>query len=149
MESECRALAKTYRYDVHVSARGGTRIDQWVRWLPEELLLHKPTILLVSLGTNDMSYYGGVRQHPELVDRIVQQAEQAHARLIWIGPPSFTPGRLQYDAEIRSILSQRITLLFDSAALPIEHAPDGVHSTPQGYRLWMDAVWAWPKSGLL
>lgn len=141
MADEFRNLSTHDGMDGRVEAKVGSRIDQWVRWLPAHLAHHRPSVVFVCLGTNDMNNQDGVRRNPELVNIIVEEARRVRAKVVWIGPPDMPPGRLPYEKDVRDILRERAPNFYDSRGLTLTRSPDGIHMTPQAYRVWMDHVW--------
>ena len=141
MSDEFRVLARHSGMDGRVEAKTGSRIDQWVRWLPAQLAHHRPSLVIVCLGTNDMMLADGTRRNPDLVTILTREVEQIHAKIMWVGPPKFPNGRLPYEQDIRAILQQKAPNLYDSRALDLPGGGDGVHLSPQGYKQWIDAIW--------
>jgi lysophospholipase L1-like esterase len=142
----------------------GSRIDQWAKseWLETYLDDFQPTIVLVSLGTNDAYIEGDVwDKQKERFDALIAKLKTfpnrfsndeaggdyyaAGAEIIWIGPPTLPAiysGRAP-DLAFVNQLRQAAPNYFDSAELSIPRGPDGLHPTAAGYAGWAGAVWSW------
>jgi lysophospholipase L1-like esterase len=120
----------------------GSRIDQWARsdWLESELESFRPTIVLVSLGTNDEALGRGAaeRQAP-FVDELLEKLRASGAEVVWIGPPT-----LPFEEHgVSELIESRVPFYFRSAELDIPRSPDGLHPNAAGYAGWSGAVWRW------
>lgn len=129
---------------VALTGRGevGTRIDQWSSdsWLIAELESFQPTLVLVSLGTNDEAIGPGAveREAPHLA-RLLALIEESGAELVWIGPPALPfPS-----AGIATMIEAAVPYYFDSERYDIPRAPDHLHPTAAGYAGWAGAIWRW------
>jgi lysophospholipase L1-like esterase len=120
----------------------GTRIDQWddSAWLDQTLASFQPTLILVSLGTNDEATAAGAvdRQAPHL-DALLQKLEATGAQLVWIGPPELPFPRQGVSDMIRA----NVPHFFESEHLEIPRGPDNLHPTAAGYAGWAGAIWQW------
>lgn len=138
------ALAKDQRVAFDTVAQVGTRIDQWASdpRLDQELATFKPTLILVSLGTNDAYMQGDAvgRQGPYLT-RLLSKLQATGAEIVWIGPPTLpvAPNGI-VDMLKASIPSSHY---FPSEALTLPRGPDNLHPTVAGYAGWVGAIWQW------
>lgn len=159
LSTPLKALATDQRIGFNAVAQVGTRIDQWGgKGTPQSAQLDaaldatQPTLVLVSLGTNDEYITMGnppERQAPylkaliEKIERYVHKGDYGlGAELIWIGPPTLPKKGTN---GIRALLAATIpqARFFDSQRLSIPRAPDNLHSTPKGYAGWAGALWQW------
>lgn len=125
-------------------AKESTRIDQWAgsQKLGEKLDAFKPTLVLVSLGTNDEYMPGDAvsRQRPYF-DKLWQRMHSV-ADVVWIGPPTLPkPSSNGVVAMLRSAVPK--DRYFASDTLSIPRGPDNLHPTAKGYAGWSGAIWAW------
>lgn len=120
----------------------GTRIDQWddSPWLDETLASFEPTIILISLGTNDEATSAGAvdRQAPHL-DALLEKLHASGADIVWVGPPALPFPRQGVSDMIRA----NVPFYFDSEQLDIPRSPDGLHPNAAGYAGWAGAIWQW------
>lgn len=145
LTAEFKALAKARGWRAYADGRVGTRVDQWVRWLPKDLATYHPDVVYLSLGTNDATpETDRLYRHPEMVTKIALQVAGAHAKLVWIGPPTL-PKRLTRQDAVRTLIRDRVLPYYDSTLFEFERTPDHIHATPKGYRDWMDAIWSWSR----
>lgn len=153
MAPHFRALAKEQRVPFESLAKQGTRIDQWAasRKLAEKLEAFQPTLVLVSLGTNDeyLMGDGGKRQAPHLKALLEKFSRVPHkhdyglgAEVGWIGPPKLPKKKSNGVIPLlRSTIPE--THYFESQKLEIPRGPDKLHPTARGYAGWSGAVWQW------
>ena len=147
-------------------AVGGTMSNQWAwsgshvhaRSLDAALADFRPTLVLISLGTNDEAARGVVdhKGNPavppygpgfdvahERKDTIPKLASKlAGVRSVWIGPP--VTGRWEPDRAFRNLIAANWPgRYFDSEKITLAKQPDDLHPTGRGYRVWSDAIVAW------
>lgn len=146
-----RALAKDAGIPFESLAKEGTRIDQWAasQVLKQKLEAFRPTLVLVSLGTNDeyLSGDGGAKQ-AAATDTLLQLLRSPRADnygladVVWIGPPTLPkPASNGVVAMIQSKLDS--DHYFPSETLTIPRGPDKLHPTAKGYAGWSGAIWQW------
>jgi len=151
------ALAKDTGASFQALATVGTRIDQWADSdaLTKALDAVQPTLVLISLGTNDEYLQGDAvaRQRPYL-EKLLQKIEQySHKQdyglgpdaIVWIGPPTLpkpTVGIVAMVQEAAAGLRPRISY-FPTQTLTIPRGPDHIHPTARGYAGWAGALWQW------
>jgi lysophospholipase L1-like esterase len=148
-------------------SKPGTRIDQWAEsvTLDDTLRDFQPTLVLVSLGTND-AYQGAggwAREHAafealltklkQFSNKYANGEDPAHgpyfsagAEVIWIGPPRLPPKSLvgsPIDPAFLDELANAAPNYFHSEQLDIPKGPDGIHPTASGYAGWAGALWNW------
>jgi lysophospholipase L1-like esterase len=105
--------------------------------LREELMLYRPDVVFVALGSNEI-----FMSHPEVRAPLVRQmVDEIGARpAFWIGPPSWKP-----DKGLVHVIEENFQAghFYNSNSLVVPRAPDGKHPTAQGYKAWTDLVWDW------
>ena len=120
----------------------GTRLDEWASsdWLTSELESFQPTLILVSLGTNDEKLGPGAadRQAPYF-DALLEKLLATGADLVWIGPPELPFPR----AGVSDMIRQKVPYYFASETLDIPRGPDSLHPNAAGYAGWAGAIWRW------
>lgn len=126
----------------------GSTIQQWAKSdnLRRTLESFQPTLVLVSLGTNDA--YGFTAQQvmaPTMA--LVQLLRATGAEVVWIGAPllperaSGQPLSTATLAMIETKADDEGAYFFDSDPLQIPRGPDGLHPTVGGYAGWAGAIW--------
>jgi lysophospholipase L1-like esterase len=134
--------------------RVGTRIDQWAsttkddgKNLDSALASFKPTIVVVSLGTNDEAPRKGNKNYD--VWKKQQAAFKAlvakfgDARLFWLGPPenSFM------DPEFRKSLQRAVGPdAYFTPPADLKKGKDNLHPVPSAYKQWASAAMDWLKN---
>lgn len=141
-----RAIAKEEGIPFEALYRVGSRADEWAAdpALAAAVEAFAPTLVIVSLGTND-AYFGDVaeRQGPA-IDEIVGLAEGAGAEVVWVSPLELGPYRgVEPDYETRTVIEEHAPHVFASDELDIDLGPDGLHATAAGYGAWAGALWSW------
>jgi lysophospholipase L1-like esterase len=129
-----------------VEARGGTLVhDGWTSattstWskgdrLDNLLFVHKPDIVIIALGANEVFL-----PSPEAVAPRVRAivAKLAPRTCVWVSPPL-------WKGETGIVGVERANSapcgFYDSGSVKVERAKDGIHPTPKGGADWADAVW--------
>lgn len=120
-----------------------------VRWFLDEgrldriLEVHRPTMLVVELGANDVVRDPSGRDYEEVLGEFVRKAKDAGAAIVWVGPPHAT--NAEVDARHRAVTTVQAFYLGEKGvpwidARPLtsdlRHAPDGVHFTRASYAEW-------------
>lgn len=157
------ALAKDKGLAFMGLATVGTRIDQWAQSQPlkDALESFKPTIVLISLGTNDAYMLPppdvGQRQAPYL-DELLRVIASGFTRsedygmgpraIVWIAPPTLPQaavslGPVRALIEAQATLLNRRVALFPSERLTLARGPDGIHPVVSAYAAWAGALWQW------
>lgn len=144
MKSEFERLALANGYVPFVHAVVGTNTHMWVGWFKKVVEDDRPDLVFVSLGTNDTGFpEATIRDRRGDYSEIVKVGSDAGARVLWIGLPKLTNKKLCPHADlVKELIANSVTDYFESDKLNFPQ-PDGIHTSPQGYILWMDAVWEW------
>jgi lysophospholipase L1-like esterase len=124
----------------------GSRLDQWAQdnwldgWLDQQLANFHPTLILVSLGTNDEATAPGAvdRQAPHLA-ALLDKLAATGADVVWIGPPTLPFPR----QGVADLIRENVPYYFESEQLDIPRGPDDLHPTAAGYAGWAGALWQW------
>ena len=123
----------------------GSSIVQWSPsgphngWLKNTLKTYAPTIVLISLGTND-EYGGCTDGRRKWIESLVVQIEEAGAHAVWIGMPKLPRDET---CGIRTTAKDAAPAYFDTETLDIPRGPDRLHPTAAGYAGWSGAIWRW------
>ena len=128
-------LAQEAGYPFQADGRTGTRIQDWATqaWLVQDLKA-QPTLVLVSLGTNDMRMPDPSVEKPALL-ALVQKLKSF--QVVLIAPPTMPFP----DKGVRKMLTDTGLPLFHSETLQIPRASDGIHPTALGYAGWAGVLW--------
>lgn len=124
----------------------GSRLDQWAKdnwldgWLDQQLADFHPTLILVSLGTNDEDLGAGAatRQAPYL-EKLLDKLAASGADVVWIGPPTLPFPR----QGVADMIRKDVPYYFESEWLDIPRGPDDLHPTAAGYAGWAGSIWQW------
>lgn len=143
-----RSLAKSDGYQPVVHAAVGTTTAYWVSRIEKLLAVHKPSLVVVSLGTNDSTANPDwIARNNAIWAHMTNLITNSGAQVVWIGPPPLHSKRINpvVADEVRKyiMLSVPDYRYFDSVTFDVHRTSDGVHYTPMGYRLWMTSVWQW------
>lgn len=156
-----RALAREAGYEMQTLGKVGSVTNLWAGESAEGAQLtallrsFKPTVVLVSLGTNDEwipKYTPGANvltlQRP-YVDRLVAKIRAAGARVLWIGPPQHNfRADEAFRAYIQRVVGKDAYFRSERYSIPRNPPPDNVpHPTVKGYAAWAGAIWRWLESG--
>lgn len=143
-----QALAREQKITFGSLAESGTRIDQWLARpdLDARLASFKPTLILVSLGTNDayLPQRGAVQRQVPRLAALLAKLEAGGAEVVWIGPPSL-PKPPPQPGMVPMLKAGVPTAQYfpTDTALTLPRGPDGLHPTTKGYAGWAGAIWQW------
>ncbi len=130
-----------------VESRGATLVhDSWVSssttsWskgdrLDNLLVVHRPDVVIVALGANEVFLPAPEAVAPR-VRTIVHKL--APRPCVWVSPPL-------WKGETGIVSVERTNAapcsFYDSGAVKVERAKDGIHPTPKGGSDWAEAVFA-------
>jgi len=140
-----KQLAKERNVAFEVLAKEGTRLDQWAtsQMLRTKLAEFQPTLVLVSLGTNDEYLTGKdvVPKQTAAFDTLLGALMTVHPEaVVWIGPPTLPKPKSN---GITAMLQAKTDHYFPSESLTIPRGPDQLHPTARGYAGWAGAIWQW------
>ena len=138
LTAELKKLAEASGYAFASSAQVGTRSDQWEARIAPILTAEKPSLVLVSLGTNDAAMGPAAPQQDVHIGNVAALLSSGPS-LVWIAPPSL-PARLN-DGPIRESINRHAANVIDSRSMTFYRAPDGIHASPSGYASWADQIW--------
>ena len=151
---------------------GGKNSRQWSdntfaegRSLEAALRDFRPTLVLISLGTNDETkrrYKGPAKWWtPENLAKnrvgprfsVAKEIQPSIERLarklsgvksVWLGPPASPPSQWPMERAFRDLLASTWSgRYFNTEAVTLPKEPDGIHFTGAGYRGWADAIMAY------
>ncbi|MFA4971580.1 MAG: SGNH/GDSL hydrolase family protein [bacterium] len=101
-----------------------------------QIAAFQPTIVLVSLGTNDTA---GNTQAPQLSANIAAMIDIIRATgaiVYWILPPT-----LPFADRFSALVRQTGVPVFESSRFAIPRGPDNLHPTGLGYASWAGVIW--------
>jgi acyl-CoA thioesterase-1 len=146
---ESRLRAEGYRYRVinagvsGDTTAGGLRRVDWA-------LRSRPDIVLLELGANDALRGLDLGQVRSNLDAMITRFQAAGARVLLLGmrlPPNYgTPYAGEFERLYRDLADRRKIPLMPFflegvAAVARLNQPDGIHPTPEGYRIVVDRLW--------
>ena len=140
MGHEFSRIARSLHYTVNVHAKVGSTTHQWIKWIDRDLMLYKPDVVFVSLGTNDAAAPNALTLWPDMYEVFAAKVRDSGATLVWIGPPEVTSSRVKKLTEVRHAIRSVASLYFGSEALRINQW-DGIHTDAAGYETWVRHVW--------
>jgi hypothetical protein len=119
-------------------ARSGTAAFQWTRayGLQGKLDTLKPTVVLISLGTNDTAGSLPMERHKKEIQKLISMIKSVGATPFWILPPKL-PWKQTYSQLVRD---EKIPV-FESESINIPMGPDKIHPTGAGYAGWAGMIW--------
>jgi len=140
MSREFKRIAKIAGYVPVTHAKVGSSTRQWLKWIKDDLRIHKPKLVVVSLGTNDAAGYRMIERDPEMHRKLVDLILEADAFVVWIGPPSIKETRVPKIEKVRKIIKEAAPIYYPSEDLDIR-LEDGIHTNAEGYSRWARSVW--------
>lgn len=131
-------IASTDKVAFTADGRVSTRVDQWVHTLPQVLAATNPTLVLVSLGTNDAVAPGKIAEFPSNAKAIVDMVHARGAKVVWLLPPKMP---FSTDVIRQGVEQAGPDLVWPSDRYAIERGPDQIHPTARGNAYWAALVW--------
>lgn len=136
-----KSLATATGCDTASITEVGTVMKQWLTEprlsaLQKALSSFTPTVVLVSLGTNDnkTSYTDDVLT-AQITD-LLALLRSGGAKVVWmLAPPMPFPDR------VGPLLAASGVSVVDTQAIIIPRGPDNIHPTARGYAAWAALVW--------
>ena len=110
-------------------ATGGSRTDQWARWIGKHLT-PAPDLVVISVGGNDFIH--DPEKVLESAKSIVAQAKAVGAKVMWVEPPPIPWADRGAMAAWRSLVPER--MIFPTMAHEPEQSADKVHPTWAEYK---------------
>jgi len=145
-----RLETKDYGYRVVNASVSGETTAGGLQRLPRALQLHKPSIVVVELGSNDALRGLPIATARENLTKIVTQAKATGAQVLLVGmriPPNYGP---RYTAEFMDMFTRLskdqqlplVPFLMDKVALDDAYMQDdGLHPNPRAQPTLLDTVW--------
>jgi hypothetical protein len=103
--------------------------------LRELLDKHKPDIVIITLGANDVFV-----PYPQSLAPNVQRIAKriAPRECVWMGPPTWKP-----DTGIVEVIRSNASpcRFFDGSSLKLDRGKDGIHPNDKGGAAWANAFW--------
>lgn len=142
-----QAIARDQKIPFDAVAEVGTRIDQWATRpdLDQHLAAFHPTLVLVSLGTNDeyMQGAGVVSRQAQKLQALLAKLHAAGADVVWIGPPTLPKPQSNGIVPMLKATIPASHYFPSDTALTLPRGPDQIHPTVAGYAGWAGALWQW------
>lgn len=146
-----RVLGRDEGITVDHLAKSGSRAQEWAQSpaLALKLGQYRPTLVLVSLGTNDTYAGNAIQTQLPWAQRLAKLLRDAGAEVAWIGPPALPNphgGMRADEAYLRALRGGGVVpdpAYFHSEAMEIPRAPDNLHPSVRGYAGWAAKAWAW------
>ncbi|HEX8495124.1 MAG TPA: hypothetical protein VF658_19950 [Pyrinomonadaceae bacterium] len=106
--------------------------------LSEVLARHKPDIVFIALGSNEIFIKDAEKSRAPAIRRMVEELGERPA--YWIGPPSWKP-----DKGIVNVIEANFQPghFYNSNDLKVPRRKDGAHPTVEGYQTWTELIWDW------
>ena len=106
--------------------------------LKESIERHKPDILFISLGSNELFILKPEQTRAPLIQQMRKDIGDLTA--FWIGPPSWKP-----DKGLVRVIEENFQPdhFYNSNDLKVDRRRDGAHPTREGFEIWANLVWDW------
>lgn len=124
----------------------GTNTCQWRGRVWPLVMKHKPTKVIIVLGTNDAVVAGWAKKHPDCYGDVVNETLGTHA--FWVLPPPMPPDIQKNISAVKmNVVTTGVKTYDADGDGDIPRAGDGVHMLmgPTGYDRWADRIFDWVK----
>lgn len=138
-EDEGVPFASVAREGSTISDFGGLRPTEQAARLQQALADFAPTLVLVSLGTND-EYLSEAALAAERDDLDALLEQLAPYEVAWVGVPELP--KAASNGAVRMIRETGLPY-FPSQRLDLQRGPDHLHPTVAGYAKWAGILWSW------
>lgn len=139
LSTEFLKIAKSNGYKPVAHVVSGTTTKFWAKAVLRDIEVHRPSLVVVSLGTNDAVNTGFTQKTYE---DFAVALNDVGTFVVWIGPPAIKASKIAKIEKTREEIRSSVPNFFESENIEIPLL-DGIHSTGQGYAKWMRAVWQW------
>ena len=150
----------------HNISLGGSSINQWGRngyklntLLRQNLESFKPTLVLISLGTNDEATrkysldppmgpsYNVASSRKKYLASLKELLKNVDS--VWLGPPEADPSKWPMDRNFRDMLKNAWgTRYFDTEKVNPGKSRDKVHFSTRGNKVWLTSIIRFLESGV-
>ena len=124
----------------------GTNTCQWRGKVWPLVMKHRPSKVIVVLGTNDAVVAGWAKKHADCYGDVVN--EMLGAKVFWVLPPPMPPEIQKNMPLVKLNIAATGVKMYDSSVdSDIPRAGDGVHMLmgSAGYDRWADRIFDWIK----
>lgn len=145
-----RLQAQGYVTPVVNASVSGETSGGGVQRLPRALQLHKPSLVILELGSNDGLRGLPVPETRGNLEKMIELAKAAGAQVLLIGmrmPPNYGPRYTADFSQMFADIAQRdhlafVPFLLESVAFnPTLMQADGLHPSERGTPVMLDTVW--------
>jgi len=137
-------LKKFSEYNQHKITAVSFESTTTIHWsktkkLDSLIQVYQPTLVILSLGSNEL-FTKNIVAHQPYIEDIIKQA--GDTKFIWVGPPNW-----QEDTGINDLLKNTVgeDKFFLSKDLELSRLSDGVHINRKGSLVWAEAFTEWLK----
>lgn len=137
LKTPLKKKAKAAEINFVVDARGGTTLHDWYEkgWAKIAIEKQHPSIVLISLGTNDSGYK---KKFAIRAKQFVDMIQDMDITVVWILPP-----KMPFSVEFvwKGVWETEATGILDSRCLDLPREKDRIHPTFKSYNKWADEIW--------
>ena len=126
-----------YKSVAHVIS--GSSTFQWITWIDKDISRHSPSLVIISLGTNDALHFNRAKKI-DVYKKFVEHL--SNVKYVWILPHKIESERVPNVDKTRELIKTSVVKYFDSTKLKLTLSPDKIHTTTSGYKLWIENVWS-------
>jgi lysophospholipase L1-like esterase len=144
-----QAVLAQHGWQPTIAAFGGTAIEQWTAALPRLVAEHKPSIVVVELGTNDCTQGGECPQVSAAIDSTLSALKPAQ-QILWLNvqtQPTYPgpSGAKQVDVALNAAAQQHANLRIVDLSDKFANHPEwldngGPHLTPAGQLVFASLI---------
>lgn len=131
LRTPLRAAMSRRGWDWHDATQGATTAGYWRSRLPELLRVHRPGLVLISVGTNDcrVEDSAACTAFRDLTENLAAQCDGAGARPLFL-----LPDWVPWSSRIAERLAEGPDAISPTVAVALQS--DHVHPTVAGYQAW-------------
>lgn len=137
MASHFLKLTKQCNYKGIVYALHSTTTDYWSKKIDKVMIDTRPSLVIVSLGTNDSGAKNPESQRSH-IKKIVASIKKHGSKILWLLPQKL-PVRFKSQDKIRKMITEHSE--FFAADAKLEMSKDQIHLSQKGYKDWITQSW--------
>lgn len=127
--------------EFYTLAKSGSTTKQWVesdliKKVEGILSEHSPDITIVVLGGNDSKTNYPKDVHVKAIRKLIDKIRSLGSKPYWV-----LPLKLPWEDNFSPLVRNEGIDVFESSSFDIPMAPDKIHATPNGYKMWAKLIW--------
>ena len=145
MSQRFRLYSRQMGYLPVVDGINGSKTNDLLKRLKEDIKIHSPKLIIIESGTNDsLCSQQWLDSHSDLYAKVAETAKINGAEVVWLSPPAISKQlRLHEQIKVRILSAVGEDSYFDLLSLGLQVTKDQIHLTRDGYEQLSEQLWNW------